>query len=190
MESMERGVGPEPGQILIATEPGRGGYFDQSVVLLLDHNDGGTLGVCLHKLADFPMVDVLEPFQHMLTPPPQLFEGGPVSQQAAVCLAQVTNPHEDPPGWKRIFADVGILDLETPIELVAGAFSHMRIYVGLAGWDTGQLEGELIRGSWFRAMARAEEVFGTPGGLWRRTLRRVGGAKGRWSTWTDSPELN
>ena len=92
--------------------------------------------------------------------------------------------------WKRLFDDVGILDLETPVELVAGGFSHMRIFVGLAGWDAGQLEGELIRGSWFRASARAEEVFGTPEDLWRRTLRRLGGTAGRWSTWTETPELN
>lgn len=190
MVSMERGIGPAAGQILIATEPGRGGYFDQSVVILLDHNDGGTLGVCLHQLAEMEMVPVLEHFAGFLTPPVHLFEGGPVSKQAAVCLAQVANPSEEPPGWKRVFDDVGILDLETPVELVAGAFSHARIFVGLSGWDPGQLEAELIRGSWFRASARAEEVFGTPEGLWRRTLRRVGGATGRWSTWTETPELN
>lgn len=176
--------------MLIATEPGRGGYFDQSVVLLLDHNEGGSLGVCLHQVTGLPMVDVLEPFAQFLTPPAQIFEGGPVSQQAAVALAQVANPFEEPPGWKRIFGDVGILDLETPVELVDGAFSHMRIFVGLSGWDPGQLEGELIRGSWFRTSARSEEVFGTPDDLWRRVLRRMGGSPGRWSSWTDSPELN
>lgn len=187
---MHEGHSPVAGQILVATEPGRGGYFDRSVILLLDHNENGSLGVSLHKVSDLGMVDVLEHFQEMLTPPKTLFEGGPVSPQAAVCLAQVANPFEEPPGWKRLFDDVGILDLETPVELVAGGFSHLRIFVGLAGWDAGQLEGELIRGSWFRASPRAEEVFGTPDDLWRRTLRRVGGAPGRWSTWTETPELN
>lgn len=183
--------GPAAGQILVATEPGRPGYFDRSVVLLLDHSEeNGTVGVCLHKLAATPMVDVLEQLTDQLTPPAQLFEGGPVSQQAAVCLAQVANPFEEPPGWKRVFDDVGIVDLDTPVELLQGAFSHMRIFVGLSGWEAGQLEGELIRGSWFRAAARAEEVFGTPQDLWRRVLRRIGGAKGRWSTWTPDPELN
>ena len=190
MKGMERGIGPAAGQILIATEPGRGGYFDQSVVLLLDHNDSGTLGVCLHQASAMPIVPVLEQFTQYLTPPVQMFEGGPVSQQAAVALAQVANPQEEPPGWRRIFGDVGILDLETPVELVDNAFSHMRIFVGLSGWDPGQLEGELIRGSWYRTTARAEEVFGTPEDLWRRVLRRMGGVTGRWSTWTESPELN
>lgn len=187
---MERGTGPAAGQMLVATEPGEKGYFDQSVVLLLDHNDQGTLGVRLDKMAEVEMVEALEQFQEHLTPPARLFEGGPVQPQAAVCLAQVANSAEDPPGWKRIFGDVGVLDLETPVELVAGAFSHARIYVGLAGWEPGQLEGELIRGSWFRTTARAEELFGTPAGMWRTVLRRMGGVTGWWSTWTDAPELN
>lgn len=176
--------------MLISTEPGKGGYFDRSVVLLLDHGDQGSLGVCLHQPAAIEMVEPLAHFQDLLSPPATLFEGGPVSQQAAVALAQVADPLEEPPGWKRVFGSVGILDLETPIELVAGTFSHLRIYVGLSGWDLGQLQGELIRGSWFRTSATEEEVFGTPENLWRRVLRRMGGAGGRWSTWTESPELN
>lgn len=187
---MERGTGPAAGQILVATNPGQKAYFDQSVVLILDHGDHGTLGVCLHQVANVEMVDALAHFQPMLTPPARLFEGGPVNSQAAVCLAQVANRDEEPPGWKRVFDDVGMLDLETPVELVTGAYSHMRIYIGLSGWDTGQLEGELIRGAWFRTSARAEEVFGSADGLWRTVLRRMGGPTGRWSTWTDSPELN
>lgn len=190
MAGMQRGIPPAAGQILISTEPGRGGYFDRSVVLLLDHNDSGSIGVCLHKTAELEMVDALTHFTEHLSPPAVLFEGGPVSQQAAVALAQVADPDEEPPGWKPVFGSVGILDLETPIELVAGAFSHLRIYVGLSGWDAGQLEGELIRGSWFRNLATAEEVFGTPQDLWRRSLRRIGGAPGRWSSWTGTPELN
>lgn len=187
---MQRGTPPAAGQILISTEPGKGGYFDRSVVLLLDHNASGSLGVCLHQPAELEMVEPLAHFSEHLSPPAVLFEGGPVSQQSAVSLAQVANPDEEPPGWKRVFGAVGILDLETPIELVAGAFSHLRIYVGLSGWDAGQLEGELIRGSWWRTHASVEEIFGTPDDLWRRSLRRMGGAMGRWSTWTETPHLN
>lgn len=187
---MQQGIPVEAGQLLVGTEPGRGGYFDQSVVLLLDHNESGSLGVCLHKLSDVQDVEPLAQFVSQLSPPARFFEGGPVSSQAAVCLARVSNAGEEPPGWRRVFRDVGILDLDTPIELVTGAFADMRIFIGLSGWDAGQLEGELIRGAWFRTRATEEEVFGMPEDLWRRVLRRMGGAPGRWSTWTDNPALN
>ena len=181
---------PAAGQLLISTEPGRGGYFDRSVVLLLEHNEEGSLGVCLHRMGRIPMVDSLEHFSDLLTPPAKLFEGGPVSKQTALGLAQVRSPWEEPPGWRRLFGDVGVLDLETPVELVQGTYVHIRIYVGLAGWSAGQLVGELLRGSWFRSQAAAEEVFGTPEELWRRVLRRIGGGPGFWSTWTGHPEWN
>lgn len=181
---------PAAGQLLIATEPGRGGYFDRSVVLLLEHNEEGSLGICLHKIGEVTMVDSLEHFSDLLTPPAKLFEGGPVSRQTALGLAQVRTPWEEPPGWRRLFGDVGVLDLETPVELVRGTYVHIRIYVGLAGWSAGQLVGELLRGSWFRSHARAEEIFGTPKDLWRRVLRRIGGGPGIWSTWTGHSEWN
>ena len=79
---------PAAGQLLISTEPGRGGYFDRSVVLLLEHNEEGSLGVCLHRMGRIPMVDSLEHFSDLLTPPAKLFEGGPVSKQTALVLAQ------------------------------------------------------------------------------------------------------
>lgn len=180
----------KPGQLLISADPGRGGYFEQSVVLLLEHNENGTLGVCLNRLSGVDIEGPLGHFTEVLTPLAMPFEGGPVSQQSAIALAHVANSWEEPPGWRRVFGDIGMLDLDTPIELVRGAFTHLRIFVGLSGWSPGQLEGELIRGSWFRTAATVEEVFGVPEGMWRRVLRRRGGMLGRWSTWTDQPTLN
>lgn len=142
---MEAGGAIEPGQLLISAEPGRGGYFEQSVILLLEHNDNGTLGVCLHQLSSIDIHGPLGHFTDLLTPPATPFEGGPVSQQSAIALAHVANPWEEPPGWRRVFGDVGMLDLDTPVELVRGAYTHLRIFVGLSGWSPGQLEGELIR---------------------------------------------
>lgn len=187
---MQHGFPIEAGQLLVGTEPGRGGYFDRSVVLLLDHNASGSLGVCLHKPSEVSGVEALDQFVPYLSPPARFFDGGPVSRQSAVGLARVANAEEEPPGWKRVFGLVGILDLDTPIELVAGTFADLRIFIGLSGWDGGQLEGELIRGAWFRTRATEEEIFGTPEDLWRRVLRRMGGAPGRWSTWTEHPILN
>lgn len=176
--------------MLIAADPGKGGYFDRSVVLILEHNESGTLGVVLNKPSEYDVPAQLSEWSTLLTPPPIPFEGGPVSPQAVVALGQLAGPSVSPPGWKTLFDDVGLIDLDMPFELVEGAFAHMRMFIALSGWEAGQLEGELIRGFWFRTQARAEEVFGLPDGLWRRVLRRLGGAAARWSTWTSTPVLN
>lgn len=181
---------PAAGQLLIATEPGKGGFFDRTVVLILEHNESGTLGVVLDKPSDIDMPPPLEPWTGLLSPPAVPFIGGPVNEQAVVALAQLANPEISPPGWRPILGDVGLVDLDTPVELVDGAFAHMRLFIALSGWEAGQLEGELIRGSWFRTVARAEEIFGLPDDLWRRVLRRLGGVAARWSTWTSIPVFN
>lgn len=181
---------PRAGQLLIAAEPGKGGFFDRTVVLLLEHNEAGTLGVILNRPSDMDIPGQLTGWESMLSPPGVPFIGGPVSEQAVVALAQLVTPEVSPPGWKPLFDDVGLVDLDTPLELVDGMFAHMRMFVALSGWESGQLEGELIRGFWFRTQARSEEVFALPADLWRRVLRRLGGVGARWSTWTATPVLN
>lgn len=179
------------GQLLVATQPGRGGYFDRSVVLLIEHHAEATVGVCLNIPADDGIADSLRGlFDRDILPPLRISEGGPVNRDAVVTLAEPATPDSPPPGWDRIAGDIGVVDANFPPELVRASFAQLRLFVGLSAWSPGQLEGELIRGSWFRVPVRHEDVFGEPEGLWRRVLRRLGGATGRWSTWTEEPHLN
>ena len=182
---------PRPGDLLVASVGTGDDYFSQSVVLLLDADGGGALGVTLNRTSTTPMEDVLPGWVDLASPPQVLFSGGPISPNGAVCLARLTNPHEDPPGWRRVFEDVGLLHLDTPVELAQGAYSDLRIFAGYCGWDAGQLEGELLRGDWYVTRAREDEVFGADQtGLWRRILRRQPGVLSFLSTWLGDPEQN
>ncbi|GAA4905639.1 YqgE/AlgH family protein [Tessaracoccus lubricantis] len=178
------------GQLLVATQPGRGGYFDRSVVLLLEHHQEGTVGVCLNMFSEMPPEAAAGQFVSHLSPPGVLFEGGPVNSDVVLALGKPAADDVSPPGWERVAGDVGLVDLRFPGELLASSFTALRLFVGLSSWSPGQLEGELIRGSWFRTEVRSDDVFGNPEGLWRRVLRRMGGLPGRWSTWTEEPTLN
>lgn len=180
-----------PGELLVSRAGEVGGYFKESVVLILDRDDAGTLGVRLDLLSSYDLEDVLPGWQDLVSPPQRLFEGGPVSPNGAVCVAKLLHPGEEPPGWRRVFADIGLLHLDTPPELVFGAFSDLRIFAGYAGWDAGQVENELVNGIWHRMPARDEDIFGArPQGLWRRVLRRAGGNLSLYSTWSEYPEQN
>lgn len=175
----------------MSTAPGSDDFFEQSVVLLLDCDADGAVGVTLNKLSEMALEAVLPHWLELMTPPRILFAGGPVSPNGAVCLAKVANPGEEPPGWRRISGDIGLLHLDTPVELADGGYTDLRIYAGYAGWASGQLEEELARGMWYRSSARDEDIFtAEPAGLWRRVLRRQGGQAAFWSTWAPDPELN
>lgn len=178
------------GQLLIATQPGRGGFFDSSVVLLIEHSPEGTVGLCLNIVATSVADEVRREVEVFNTPPGQVMAGGPVNLEVVVVLGEPANPEAPPPGWDRVIGDIGVVDINFPRELLDTSFNQLRAFIGLSCWAPGQLEGELIRGSWFRTTARTEDVFAEPVGLWRQVLRRMGGATGRWSTWTEEPGSN
>ncbi len=181
----------ETGSLLIAGVGISDGVFDGTVVLILDADESGTVGVVLNKVTDIELVNALPQWAHLVNAPETLFDGGPVSQQGAVCLARPSSATDDPPGWRRLFDRVGLLNLDTPVEIADGAYADLRIFAGYAGWDAGQLETELEFGMWHVTKARPSDVFDPePQTLWRRVLRRQGGDLALLSTWTANPELN
>lgn len=180
-----------PGQLLIADAQLTGGIFAQSVVLVLDSDADGALGVILNEVSETPLTAVLPDWPDVVTGPESLFHGGPVSPNGAICLASVADPSEEPPGWRRLFSSIGLLHLDTPIEIVTGAYQDVRIFAGYAGWSPGQLESEVAEGGWHPVPATYDDVFTTqPQNLWRTVLRRQANELSLLSTWTEDPELN
>lgn len=185
------GTGPRAGSLLVASVLLGDGVFNQAVVLILDSDADGALGVILNEISQTPLDAVLPDWVNAVSGPQYLFHGGPVSPNGAICLASVADPGEEPPGWRRMFAGVGLLHLDTPIEIVRGAYRDLRIFAGYAGWSPGQLEGEIAEGMWHIVPATYADVFSTsPLDLWRGVLRRQGDELAFFSTWTEDPELN
>lgn len=181
----------EPGTLLIAGIGITDGVFDGTVVLILDADESGTVGVVLNKVTDVSLESALPQWAPLVNAPGTLFDGGPVSQQGAVCLARPHDAGDDPPGWRPLFDRIGLLNLDTPVEIAEGAYSDLRVFAGYAGWDAGQLETELEFGMWHVTRAHPADAFDPdPATLWRRVLRRQGGELALLSTWTDQPELN
>ena len=148
------------------------GIFYESVVYLIDVALDGVLGVIVNQPCTAGTLHRQLPgWVHLATPPQDLFLGGPMSPNGAICLARVQRSSEEPPGWRRVQGLTGLLHLDTPTELVEGAFTDVRIFAGYAEWVPGQLEAELIRGDWIRAVAHPEDIFSSePRGLWRAVL--------------------
>lgn len=181
----------EAGSLLVASVGLSDGVFDQTVVLLLDADESGSLGVVLNRVASIDVGAALPQWADLLAEPAVMFAGGPVSPNGAICLAAPRFPDEEPPGWRRLFGQVGLLHLDTPVELAQGAYDDLRVYAGYAGWAPGQLQGELLRGMWHVVPSHYEDVFDSdPETLWRRVLRRQGGDVAVFSTWTADPEEN
>ena len=61
--------------------------FRRSVIYVVEHNDGGTLGVVLNRPSETAVYNVLPQWAKLATKPKTMFVGGPVKRDAALCLA-------------------------------------------------------------------------------------------------------
>jgi putative transcriptional regulator len=187
----EGGSLPAAGRLLVATPSLVDPNFAGSVVLLLDHDGDGSLGVVLNRPSAITVASVLPDWAASVDPPEVLFEGGPVSTDAALAVALVPDAGPDPIGFRCLFDRTGIIDLDTPPEVLAPAITRMRVFAGYSGWGTGQLQGEIDEGSWYVVDSTAHDIFDAePGGLWSAVLRRQPGSLAWVSTRPTDPTLN
>ena len=61
--------------------------FRRSVIYIVEHNDGGTLGVVLNRPSETAVYNVLPQWAQIAAKPKTMFIGGPVKRDAALCLA-------------------------------------------------------------------------------------------------------
>ncbi|MFG2225529.1 YqgE/AlgH family protein [Streptomyces sp. NPDC048644] len=215
------------GRLLVATPALADPNFDRAVVLLLDHDEEGSLGVVLNRPTPVGVGDILAPWAALAGEPGVVFQGGPVSLDSALgvavipgCLsgadgvatlesgvrpetaetaaagARADAPHgglpgEEPLGWRRVHGAIGLVDLETPPELLATVLGSLRIFAGYAGWGPGQLEDELVEGAWYVVDSEPGDVSSPdPEQLWRAVLRRQRNELAMVATYPDDPSLN
>ncbi|MGW0902737.1 YqgE/AlgH family protein [Streptomyces sp. NPDC002853] len=187
------------GRLLVATPALADPNFDRAVVLLLDHDEEGSLGVVLNRPTPVDVADILEGWGDLAGAPGVVFQGGPVSLDSALGVAVI--PGEDaaaprpgrgePIGWRRVHGAIGLVDLDTPPELLAPALGSLRIFAGYAGWGPGQLEDELVEGAWYVVESEPGDVSSPdPERLWRAVLRRQRSELAMVATYPDDASLN
>lgn len=195
--SITGGATLEAGSLLVATPALVDPNFAHTVVLLLDHDGDGSLGVVLNRPSPVPVSEVLPGWDDVLSGPDVLFQGGPVATDSALAVAglrafgSAADDEDDPVGFRRLFGHTGIVDLDTPAEIITPALGRMRIFAGYAGWGTGQLDAEIEEGSWYVLPSEPADLFAdAPEQLWARVLRRQPGELAWLSTMPLDPTLN
>ncbi len=182
------------GRLLVATPALADPNFDRAVVLLLDHDEEGSLGVVLNRPTPVGVSDILEGWAGLTGEPGVVFQGGPVSLDSALGVAVIpgdSSGDRGPLGWRRVHGAIGLIDLEAPPELLASALGSLRIFAGYAGWGPGQLEDELVEGAWYVVESEPGDVSSpAPERLWREVLRRQRSELAMVATYADDPSLN
>jgi len=163
---------------LIATPP-----FHRSVILLLEHDESGAIGVILNNDSGLPLDELLPEAAQYVVDPPNVFIGGPVSTETALGLARAPADSFLRPAALRT---IGLVDpTEPPASVTA-----MRIFAGYAGWESGQLEAELDEQAWWVTLPDIDAIFADTTNLWRDTVKRAPGRIPLFETYTDNPAAN
>ena len=149
--------------------------FRRSVIYVVEHNDGGTLGVVLNRASETAVYNVLPQWAKLATKPKTMYIGGPVKRDAALCLAtlRVGIDPSEVPGLRHVQGRIVMVDLDADPDSIAPVVEGVRIFAGYSGWTIGQLEGEIERDDWIVLSALPTDVLAEPKvDLWGRVLRR------------------
>jgi putative transcriptional regulator len=176
------------GQLLIAGPTLQDPNFWRTVVLVVEHNPDGALGLVLNRPSETTVGEVVPQLAELVDPEEDVLVGGPMQPGAVIVLADFRDPEE---AALIAFADVGVMGSGSePADLVGGV-RVARAFAGHAGWGPGQLDGELERGDWILEPAQCADAFTRdPSELWSDVLERKGGSYALVARMPPDPSTN
>ena len=161
MESLE-------GQFLLASPQLLDPNFVRTVVLLVEHNDMGALGLVINRPTGKTVQELWK----------QVGESPCESRQAVHLGGPVSGPvmavhTADGLAEMEVIAGVFFAAKKQNLDALVRCGKHFKLFVGHSGWGPGQLEGEIEQGAWRAVPAKLEDVFDTSDDLWQRLMQRT-----------------
>ena len=141
--------------------------FNQTVVLLLRHNEEGAMGVVLNRPIGEDQKVALAEIQMPGDTPLNFHFGGPVAGPVIVLQTR-----ESRLGNK--LGKMFTINKKEQIEGVLNNAEDCRLFVGHATWEPGQLEDEVEEGLWLTVPVSGDLLFGDHDEIWADAVRSVG----------------
>lgn len=163
------------GTLLIASAGIKDPNFSRTVVLVLRHDDNGTIGVVVNRPTTLePAVVFPELAAGVGAYTGTLYRGGPVSPARLLFLVRglAAATVQGPEIVDKVFLSADPESLADVTRLANGT-GDLRMYAGHAEWVPGQLASEIAAGGWRTLPGSAETVFHTdPSRLWSELATR------------------
>jgi putative transcriptional regulator len=162
------------GKLLVASRDLPDPNFSKSVVLLVQYDEDGVVGLILNRRSKVAISRVLDELPGAKNRTDPVYAGGPVGRTEVLALLRSRRPPGDA---KRVFADVFLVSSKEALEKTFAAAtdsSTVHVYLGYSGWTEPQLENEMDLGAWYVFQGSAATVFDSdPDSLWPRLIHET-----------------
>ena len=150
------------GQLLIASPSLEDPNFRQTVILMVQHNKHGALGIVINRpIAERPLTDLFKILGEQGADVPgevRLFAGGPVQPELGFVVHSAEYRRPETIEIDERVAMTSSRDILRDIANNKGPQKSL-IAFGYAGWSPGQLEDEIKRRFWVTAPADPALIF-------------------------------
>jgi len=156
------------GRVLVATPQVTGPDLREAVILILRYDpERGALGIRLNSPGSRTAEAAAPGWEHLISDPPLVFEGGPISASGLIALALLRPDANAPTRFSEIAGRLGTIALSTDSTEMDTHLGDMRLFAGYLGWAPGELESDLEQGVLLFADDAADAIFSArPAELW------------------------
>lgn len=182
---------PNQGCILVAEPLLLDAYFQRSVVLLIDHNEQGSMGFVLNKKTDLYVNTFFKELEEMPKIPIHL--GGPVGPNRLFfvhSLGDIIIPNAVKVNNDLYFDG----DFDALVRYIKNGHTidgKVRFFLGYSGWDKGQLMDEIGQNSWAVSSTYPNKMLIEDGDkLWKESVKQLGQDYKTWNIFPKDPSLN
>ncbi len=147
------------GRLLLAARELIEPTFARSIILIVQHDDHGAMGLMLNRPLDVSVKEAVERASEIeCVVEDVVFQGGPCEGPAMLLHSSFAHSQIEPvPG---VHFTANSADVE---ELLRHPSQNLRCFAGYAGWTGGQLENELLDGAWTVVTdVTASQIFARP----------------------------
>jgi putative transcriptional regulator len=166
-------------KLLVAMPDLTNGFFEKSVVLMLEHNKQGAMGLTLTHSASLTLEGLLKNLEIPIHNDNIIIEqsvmvGGPVQPDRGFIL------HKGNQAWQSTTRLSPELSMTVSLDFLHSLANDevdedCEVFLGYAGWDAGQLEQELRDGHWLFVPADNRIIFDlAPEARWQAAFDTLG----------------
>lgn len=160
---------PLKGKVLIASPKLLDPNFAQTVVLIVQHDENGAMGLVINRATQTSVRDAWTQVSSVPYPNDDpLYHGGPCEGPLMVLHKEAVHGQMEVLDGIWLSSDAGSVKA-----LVGDAAEPIKFFVGYAGWSAEQLKDELREGAWIVAEIDSSAILYTPSEFWEFLQRKA-----------------